>query len=456
MWSALFQHGIALEPHLQNTVIGFSDGWPTRVWIRDLEGTKLLAQRWPAARLHGVGERARQSLYYTPEQAWNRVAYCALVNNLAEAIFHLSDGAAVLEARLWQCVAEIAARWQQRNGAQPALQGLIDGAPLPGKNNLGTRLLQRADRQSDYTALPNPSRQCMPCSRWPHESADRCHGGARSGGAVTCAHSDAPLCAYVYDLAALDAHAAWMRAQLPPGCTLFYAAKANAEPQILQTLAPYVDGSKPHPVASSPGCISSNRMRVAVWWAGQTGERTGAGRAPARLHRACGKLGELQRLAAIARQIAQPDRRRIPVFLRMNIAVPGAQTTRLMMGGQPSPFGLDPDDLDAALMQLRASLALELRGFHFHLMSHQRDAAAQLHLIAAYLRTVQHWRQRHGLGPLLVNAGGGFGVDYLTPEASFDWAGFCAGLPAVLHAHGDGLQLRLERAAMSAPAAAGT
>ncbi|MCF8825558.1 IucA/IucC family protein [Xanthomonas campestris] len=156
VWSALFQHGIALEPHLQNTVIGFSDGWPTRVWIRDLEGTKLLAQRWPAARLHGVGERARQSLYYTPEQAWNRVAYCALVNNLAEAIFHLSDGDAVLEARLWQCVAEIAARWQQRNGAQPALQGLIDGAPLPGKNNLGTRLLQRADRQSDYTALPNP------------------------------------------------------------------------------------------------------------------------------------------------------------------------------------------------------------------------------------------------------------------------------------------------------------
>ncbi|MEA5125753.1 IucA/IucC family protein [Xanthomonas floridensis] len=156
VWSALFQHGIALEPHLQNTVIGFRDGWPTRVWIRDLEGTKLLAHHWPETRLHGVGARARQSLYYTPEQGWNRVAYCALVNNLAEAIFHLSEGDAVLEARLWHCVGEMALRWQQRHGAQPALQGLIDGAPLPGKNNLGTRLLQRADRQADYTALPNP------------------------------------------------------------------------------------------------------------------------------------------------------------------------------------------------------------------------------------------------------------------------------------------------------------
>ncbi|MBB3806596.1 siderophore synthetase component [Xanthomonas arboricola] len=156
VWSALFQHGIALEPHLQNTVIGFADGWPTRVWIRDLEGTKLLAHHWPPTRLHGVGERARQSLYYTPEQGWNRVAYCALVNNLAEAIFHLTEGDGTLEAQLWHRVGEIAVRWQQRHGAQPALQGLIDGAPLPGKNNLGTRLLQRADRQSDYTALPNP------------------------------------------------------------------------------------------------------------------------------------------------------------------------------------------------------------------------------------------------------------------------------------------------------------
>jgi len=156
VWSAFFQHGIALEPHLQNTLIGFTDRLPARVWIRDLEGTKLLAHHWPAARLHAVSERARQSLYYTPEQGWNRVAYCALVNNLAEAIFHLAEGDAALETRLWHCVGEIAVRWQQRHGAQPALHGLITGAPLPSKNNLGTRLWQRADRQSDYTALVNP------------------------------------------------------------------------------------------------------------------------------------------------------------------------------------------------------------------------------------------------------------------------------------------------------------
>ncbi|WDM66753.1 type III PLP-dependent enzyme [Xanthomonas cucurbitae] len=255
------------------------------------------------------------------------------------------------------------------------------------------------------------------------------------------ADSDGPLCAYVYDLAALDAHAAWMRAQLPSQCDLFYAAKANAQAPILRTLATHVDGFE----AASGGELA--------WLHAQQPQAPllfgGPGKLDSELAQATAlpdcsmhveSIGELQRLDAIA---AQADRC-VPVFLRMNIAVPGAQSTRLMMGGQPSPFGLDPQDLDAAMQLLRISPSLRLQGFHFHLMSHQRDAGAQLQLIGAYLRTVQQWRQAYALGPLRVNAGGGFGVDYLAPEASFDWAGFCAGLPGLLREHGSELRLRLE------------
>ncbi|MBB3799977.1 diaminopimelate decarboxylase [Xanthomonas arboricola] len=255
------------------------------------------------------------------------------------------------------------------------------------------------------------------------------------------ASSDGPVCAYVYDLAALHAHAAWMRAQLPAPCELFYAAKANAEPPILRTLAPHVDGFE----AASGGELAwlhAQQPQAALLFGGP-------GKLDSELAQAVAlpdcsvhveSLGELQRLAAIAAAAG----RCVPVFLRMNIAVPGAKSTRLMMGGQPSPFGLDPQDLDTAMRLLRATSALRLEGFHFHLMSHQGDAGAQLHLIAAYLRTVQQWRHAYGLGPLRVNAGGGFGVDYLTPQASFDWAGFCAGLPALLREHGDAVRLRLE------------
>lgn len=155
-WLAFFKHGIVLEPHLQNTVIGFDRGMPARVWVRDLEGTKLVQARWPEAQLGGLSERARQSVHYSQELGWKRVAYCALVNNLAEAIFHLADGDAHLEQRLWTCIGTIARRWQERFGAQPLLQGLLEGQALPSKNNLRTRLFKRADRDSDYTYLPSP------------------------------------------------------------------------------------------------------------------------------------------------------------------------------------------------------------------------------------------------------------------------------------------------------------
>lgn len=151
-----FHEGVVFEPHLQNTLIGFVDDLPAKVWIRDLEGTKLLPERWPGERLGGMSERARHSVWYSREQGWSRIGYCLLVNNLSEAIFHLADGSEVLEEALWARLARQLAAWQGRQGREPELAALLAGAPLPSKNNLKTRLLQKADREADYTPLPHP------------------------------------------------------------------------------------------------------------------------------------------------------------------------------------------------------------------------------------------------------------------------------------------------------------
>ncbi|MNM10354.1 N(2)-citryl-N(6)-acetyl-N(6)-hydroxylysine synthase [compost metagenome] len=153
----LFRQGVVLEPHLQNTVIGFAeDGLPTHVWIRDLEGTKLVPQIWPAERLSGLDERTRSSVYYSAEKAWQRVGYCALVNNLGEAIFHLANGNESLEQRLWACIGDLLQAQSTRLGHPAQLLELCAGAPLPSKENFMTRLMMRADREAGYTSLPSP------------------------------------------------------------------------------------------------------------------------------------------------------------------------------------------------------------------------------------------------------------------------------------------------------------
>ncbi|WP_372844613.1 IucA/IucC family siderophore biosynthesis protein [Psychrobacter sp.] len=154
-----FNHGVVFEPHLQNTVIGFHQDLPTCVWIRDLEGTKLVDSLWSLTDATGLSERCKQSIRYSRAAGWSRIAYCIFVNNLSEAIFYLcrgSQSAKTLEVRLWQRVKEILINWQLVYGSQPEIQDLLDGGSLPSKTNYKTRLLTLADKHSAYVMLPCP------------------------------------------------------------------------------------------------------------------------------------------------------------------------------------------------------------------------------------------------------------------------------------------------------------
>lgn len=246
------------------------------------------------------------------------------------------------------------------------------------------------------------------------------------------------LCAYVYDLPALRAHAARTVAALPDGCELFYAIKANSELPILQTLAPLVHGFE----VSSGGELAWVRQHfpdLPVIFSGP-GKLDGELRAALRLgvdgvH--LESLHEIERLGSLGQ--------RVPVLLRINLALDGLAQTRLMMGGKPTPFGIPAAELPACLARLRDYPQLALRGFHFHLLSHQLDADAHLRLMAAYLRQVRQWCEQHRLEIDHINVGGGIGVNYADPAGHFDWSGFCAQLGALMRAEGPpGVKLRFE------------
>lgn len=256
------------------------------------------------------------------------------------------------------------------------------------------------------------------------------------------AEADAPLCAYVYDLAALDAHAAALAASLSPDCDLFYAIKANSDLPILQTLAPHVAGFE----VSSGGELAWVRAHFAeipVIF-------SGPGKLDDELRQALEhgvdclhveSRHELQRLAEIAARLG----RTAPVALRVNLTLDALAETPLMMGGKPTPFGIPAEQLPACLDWVSARPELRLRGLHFHLLSHQLDAAAHLRLVAAYLAQTRRWCESHGLVLDHVNVGGGIGINYREPARQFDWPTFSAGLATLLREDGlPGVRVRFE------------
>lgn len=256
------------------------------------------------------------------------------------------------------------------------------------------------------------------------------------------AEADEPLCAYVYDLVALHGHAARLVSTLPEGCELFYAIKANSDLPILQTLAPLVDGFE----VSSGGELAWVREHftdVPVIFSGPgklDSELSGAIEQNVDcLH--VESLNELRRLAEIAYQAGKVA----AVLLRINLTVDNLAETSLMMGGKPTPFGIPAQQLQECLRWLRAHPEIRLRGFHFHLLSHQLDAQAHLQLVAAYLGQVRRWCDEYEMKIDHINVGGGIGINYRQPEQQFDWTAFSVGLMALLKNSGlPGIGVRFE------------
>ncbi|MFD7901938.1 IucA/IucC family protein [Kitasatospora sp. NPDC059747] len=154
--AAYFDHGVVLEPHLQNVLIGVdAAGHPTQVLFRDLEGTKLVPEQ-NAALLAALPPEVAGPMTYDAERGWDRVVYCLLVNHVAELLAALADRHPELEGALWQTVRDTLEEYAAAHGRPPRLRALLAGVPLPAKANLLTRWERKADREAGYVRLPSP------------------------------------------------------------------------------------------------------------------------------------------------------------------------------------------------------------------------------------------------------------------------------------------------------------
>jgi diaminopimelate decarboxylase len=251
----------------------------------------------------------------------------------------------------------------------------------------------------------------------------------------------AELPAYVYDLAALREHAESVRFALPERVELYYAAKANPEPEILAALGPCVDGYE----VSSGGEL----VHVAKAVPGRPLAFGGPGKTPDEIRAALDHGVErfhvesehdLRVLAELARQVAPGTR--VGVLLRFNLDVAdGALAgSSLAMGGRPAPFGLDPSQAPQVLRPLTDGTYphLELRGVHAHLAS-GLEAPEQL----AVAHSIVGWATGLDAALTEVNVGGGMAVDYANPDRRFDWKTYGEGMARLSEAHPE-LTLRIE------------
>jgi diaminopimelate decarboxylase len=238
-----------------------------------------------------------------------------------------------------------------------------------------------------------------------------------------------PVCAYVYDTAALRSRAEAVRAAFPPQTTILYAVKANSRPEVAASLAHWCDGLEVASGGELAVAVEAGAERIVFGGPAKTdAELAAAVTANAQVNvESPHELRRLDRAARAAGVVAE-------FCLRVNRA--GATLTGShAMTGTPTPFGVDEAQLPGVLALARQLPNVRLIGFHLHAVSNTMDAAGY----AAFVADCLHWSARQGIDLRIVNVGGGLGVDYLS-DATID----LARLRSLIAPPPDGVELIVE------------
>lgn len=239
---------------------------------------------------------------------------------------------------------------------------------------------------------------------------------------------DQPICAYLYDLEGLSRHAEEVTCALPPSCRLFYAMKANSDPEILKTLSGRVNGFE---VASLGEVMkaraASERIPVIFGGPGKTDEeiRGAIEQRVTLLH--VESMHELKRVEHIAAAM----NRTVPILLRINLSGPFPQAT-LAMAGTPTQFGIDESLVGEAIHLALSCPHISLEGFHLHSLSNQLDWRSHLALLAYYFDKVDGWSGQYDINISTINVGGGIGINYADIGSQFGWSEFADGLSRLI------------------------
>ncbi|MFD5553554.1 IucA/IucC family protein [Streptomyces sp. NPDC127068] len=154
--AAYFDHGVVLEPHLQNVIVCVDGaGTPVQLLFRDLEGTKLVPEHH-ARTLAELPPEVAGPLTYGARRGWDRVVYCLFVNHAAEVLAALADLHPDRERALWARLRATVEEYARAHGCPPRLRALLAGVPLPAKANLLARWDRSADRDAGYVHVPSP------------------------------------------------------------------------------------------------------------------------------------------------------------------------------------------------------------------------------------------------------------------------------------------------------------
>ena len=229
---------------------------------------------------------------------------------------------------------------------------------------------------------------------------------------------------FVYDDAVLSAQFDTLRRSLPDNVAIYYSIKANPNPEIVKFFAKRAAGLE---VASAGEFVTALAAGVSpkdVLFAGP-------GKTAEELAYVCeAGLGELHVESMEELEAVEALGLPIDVCLRFNPAA-SASGGAMRMGGKPSPFGFDEEELPDLVKRVIDSDRLRYSGLHMFAGTQVLDADVLLSQWRHALEVALSITDATGHPPKTVDLGGGLGVPYFAGEKSLDMEAVAVGATAL-------------------------
>ena len=223
--------------------------------------------------------------------------------------------------------------------------------------------------------------------------------------------------AYVYVGSIIEARIRHLRSNLPADVKIHYAMKANPHRDVVQFIAPLVDGIDVASAGELEVALTTNTPRSEISFAGP-------GKRPVEIDAAVAagivlnieSETELARAADASRRL----KRRAQVAVRVNPAFE-LKGSGMRMSGGPKPFGVDAERVPAMLRSL-STLEVEFVGFHIFTGSQNLHAEAICESQSRSLELAIELARHAPSPPKFINVGGGFGIPYFPGDKPLDIA----------------------------------
>lgn len=233
---------------------------------------------------------------------------------------------------------------------------------------------------------------------------------------------------FIYDKAVMQRCFSALNSALDGFADIFFSIKANPNPEIARIFVALGAGIEIASVGEFERALAAGAAPRNILFAGPAKRdhelervvRDGIGE----IH--LESFEEIRHLDLIAAQAG----RRVTVSVRIN-PVASAQGGAMRMGGKPSPFGFDEEQIADVLKAVEKTRHLDLRGVHLFAGTQILDADV---LLAQWRHGIDlAARVAHGLGRPLqsIDLGGGLGIPYHAGDEPLDLTRLQRGLPAL-------------------------